>query len=357
MSRRLVVERRPDAGPLAAWLAPAVALLLTVAACMLLFALLGRRPELVIEAFFIAPLSTLRGWGEVGLKAAPLILCGVGLALCFRANVWNIGAEGQLIAGAIAGGGVALLATPGAGGGWFVLVLLAGAAGGMAWAGLAAWLRDRFNANEILVTLMLVYVAQLLLVYVVRGPWRDAAGFGFPQTAMFAHGARIPVIVPGTRLHIGLPLALMAAFLAWGLLQRTTIGLQLRVHGLAPRAARYAGFSGRRTLWFAMLACGALAGLAGAIEAAGPIGQLTPAVSPGYGFAAIIVAFAARLHPLGVCVSGFVMALLYIGGELAQTRLGLPAALTGVMQGTWLFALLACEALARLRVQWRGAPA
>ncbi len=357
MSRSLVIERRADAGSLAAWIAPAIALLLTVVTCMLLFALLGRAPQQVVEVFFIAPLATLRGWGEVGLKAAPLILCGVGLALCFRANVWNIGAEGQLIAGAIAGGGVALLASAASGGGWFVLVLLAGAAGGMAWAALAAWLRDRFNANEILVTLMLVYVAQLLLVYVVRGPWRDAAGFGFPQTAMFASGARMPVLVPGTRLHIGLPLALMVAALAWGLLQRTTAGLQLRVHGVAPRAARYAGFSARRTLWFAMLACGALAGIAGAAETAGPLGQLTPAVSPGYGFAAIIVAFAARLHPLGVCVSAFVMALLYIGGELAQSRLGLPAALTGVMQGTWLFALLACEALARVRVRWRGAAA
>jgi simple sugar transport system permease protein len=354
MSRRLVIERSSDAGQLAAWLAPAFALALTMAACMLLFALMGRRPEQVIGVFFVAPLSTLRGWGEVGLKAAPLILCGVGLALCFRANVWNIGAEGQLIAGSIAGGGVALLASSTVGAGWFALVLLAGAAGGMAWAALVAWLRDRFNANEILVSLMLVYIAQLLLVYVVRGPWRDVAGFGFPQTAMFAPGARMPVLVPGTRLHIGLPLALLAAVMAWGLLQRTTIGLQLRAYGVAPRAARYAGFSGRGTLWFAMLSCGALAGIAGAAEAAGPIGQLTPAVSPGYGFAAIIVAFAARLHPLGVCVSAFVMALLYIGGELAQSRLGLPAALTGVMQGTWLFALLACESVARLRVQWRG---
>ena len=182
VSRRLVVERRSDAGSLAAWIAPAIALLLTVVTCMLLFALLGRAPQQVVEVFFIAPLATLRGWGEVGLKAAPLILCGVGLALCFRANVWNIGAEGQLIAGAIAGGGVALLTSAASGGGWFVLVLLAGAAGGMAWAALAAWLRDRFNANEILVSLMLVYVAEQLLNYLVYGPWKTpVSDFGRPS--------------------------------------------------------------------------------------------------------------------------------------------------------------------------------
>jgi simple sugar transport system permease protein len=349
MKRRLRFERRPAAGAVALWVAPLAAFAVTVLACMALFAWLGRSPAQVVEVFFVAPLSSVRAWGEVGLKAAPLILCSVGLTLCFRANVWNIGAEGQLIAGAIAGGGVALLAGAAAPRAYFVVVLLAAAGGGMAWAAIAAWLRDRFNANEILVTLMLVYVAQLLLAYIVRGPWRDAAGFGFPQTAMFAAPARLPIVVGGTRLHIGMPVALAAAAAAWWLVQRSVIGLQLRVNGLAPRAARYAGFSARRTLWFALLCSGALAGLAGGAEAAGPIGQLTPAVSPGYGFAAIIVAFAGRLHPVGVCLAGFVMALLYIGGELAQSRLGMPAALTGIMQGTLLFALLACDALARFR--------
>jgi ABC-type uncharacterized transport system permease subunit len=349
MTLRVRFERRSEVGAVALWAAPAAALVCTVFACMLLFAALGRAPAQVIDVFIVAPLSGLRAWGEVGLKATPLILCGIGLALCFRANVWNIGAEGQLIAGAIAAGGAALLASPTAPATYFVVVLLAAAVGGMTWSALAAWLRDRFNANEILVTLMLAYVAQLLLVYLVRGPWRDAAGFGFPQTAMFAAPTRLPLLLGGSRLHVGLLVALAAAGAAWWLLQRSVIGLQLRVHGLAPRAARYAGFSSRRTVWFAMLCSGALAGLAGGVEVAGPLGQLTPAVSPGYGFAAIIVAFAGRLHPLGVCLAGFIMALLYIGGELAQSRLGMPAALTGVMQGVLLLALLACDALARWR--------
>jgi simple sugar transport system permease protein len=293
---------------------------------------------------------------EVLLKATPLVLCGVGLALCFRANVWNIGAEGQLIAGAIAGGGVALLATRDSGAMW-IAVLVASALGGMLWAALTAVLRDRFNANEILVSLMLVYVVQLLLSWVVHGPWKDPQGFNFPQSALFERAARLPILFDGTRLTVAFVLAALAVGVAWWVVARSSFGFQLQVAGLAPRAARYAGFSERRVLWSTLLICGALAGIAGGAEAAGPIGQLTPAVSPGYGFAAIIVAFVGRLHPLGVGVAGVAMALLYIGGELAQSRLGLPSSLTGVMQGVLLFCLLACDALIVYRPRWQSAPA
>lgn len=337
------------------WLSPILAIVMTLLAGAALFALLGASPWQGLKVFIVEPLSSVRGWSEVALKATPLILCGVGLAVCFRTNVWNIGAEGQLIAGAIVGGGVALLATPDTPRAWFALVLLASALGGAFWASITAWLRDRFNANEILVSLMLVYVAQLLLSWLVQVPWRDPNGYGFPQSEIFAVAARAPVIIDGTRVNIGSVLALLVAASIWLLLARSVIGFQLKVVGLAPLAARYAGFSSRRSLWIALLISGAAAGLAGGLEVAGPIGQLTSTISPGYGFAAIIVAFVGRLHPIGIVLAALVMALFYIGGELAQLRLGLPSALTGVYQGLLLFFLLACDTLVNYRVQLRSA--
>jgi simple sugar transport system permease protein len=337
------------------WASPLLALLATIACGMLLFGLLDRSPWQAVSMFFVEPLSSKRAVAEVLLKATPLALCAIGLALCFRANVWNIGAEGQLIAGSIAGAAVALAA---GGSGWIAAAaIVAAAAGGMAWASITAWLRDRFNANEILVSLMLVYVAQLLLSYVVHGPLKDPAGFGFPQSPMFDRAARLPLLLEGTRLHVGFLLALAAAAAAWLLLARSVIGLQLRVAGLAPRAARYAGFSSRRVLWTTLLVSGALAGIAGGAEVAGPMGQLTPSVSPGYGFAAIIVAFVGRLHPVGVVAASILMALFYIGGELAQSRLGLPSSLTGVYQGLLLLFLLGADTLIVNRLRLRAAAA
>ena len=350
-----VLVPRPAPSRLLGWLSPLIALLLTVLAGMLLFALLGKDPLASIQVFFVEPLRNLRGVSEVLLKATPLMLCAVGLALCFRANVWNIGAEGQLIIGAVAGGAVALLATRETPAAIVVVVLLAAVAGGMAWAAITALLRDRFHANEILVSLMLVYVAQLALSYLVHGPLKDPAGLGFPQSALFEAPARLPRLLDGTRLHVGFGLAVVAAAAAWLLLARGLIGFQLKVAGLAPLAARYAGFSQRRLLWFVLLVSGGLAGLAGAAEVAGPIGQLTPSISPGYGFAAIIVAFVGRLHPLGIVASALVMALFYIGGELAQSRLGLPSALTGIYQGLLLFFLLGADGFIHYRLRWGGA--
>jgi simple sugar transport system permease protein len=277
--------------------------------------------------------------------------------MAFRANVWNIGAEGQLIAGAIAGGSIALLATSTTTRAIVPAILLASAVGGAAWAAITAWLRDRFNANEILVSLMLVYVAQLALSFLVHGALRDPDGFGFPQSKLFEPAARMPVVAEGTRLTIGFPLALAAALIVWAIAARSVIGFQLKVFGLAPRAARYAGFSSRAVLWFVLLLSGALAGLAGGLEAAGPVGQLTTSISPGYGFAAIIVAFVGRLHPLGAVAASLLMALFYIGGELAQSRLGLPPALTGVYQGLLLAFLLVADALTTYRIVWRPAAA
>ena len=354
----LKLEPRPQASRWWSYGSPLLALCITVLIGVALFAVLGKDPVRGLQVFFWEPLRTRYALGELMVKATPLLLIALGLAVCFRSNVWNIGAEGQFVMGAIAAGGVALMASKDTGA-WIVPALLAaGVLGGMAWAGLTALLRDRFNANEILVSLMLVYVATLLLGYLVYGPWKDPMGYNFPQTRMFERVTQMPKLFAGSRVTIGLPLALAGSALLWVFLFRTRAGFALQVGGLAPAAARYAGFSSRRALWAALLISGATAGLAGALEVAGPIGQLTPYVPAGYGFAAIIVAFVGRLHPVGMVFSALLMSMFYIGGELAQSRLGLPKSLTGVFQGLLLFTLLACDTLIAYRVRRvRRAPA
>ena len=234
-------------------------------------------------------------------------------------------------------------------------MLVGGVVGGMAWAAIVALLRDRFNANEILVSLMLVYVAEQLLNYLVYGPWKDPHGYNFPQTITFYKSTQVPRLFGSFRVNLGAIAALLAVGAFWLLLFRTYAGFQLQVGGLAPAAARYAGFSSRKALWTALLLSGGMAGLAGGLEVAGPLGQLTPHVPAGYGFAAIIVAFVGRLHPLGIVFSAILMSMFYIGGELAQSRLGLPKSLTGVFQGLLLFTLLACDTLIAYRVRWKPA--
>ena len=352
----LRLERRPVPSQAMVWASPLVALLLTVVLGATLFAVLGKDPVKGLAVFFVEPLRNAYALSELALKATPLMLCGLGLAIGFRANVWNIGAEGQLLLGAIAAGGVALLAERDTGR-WIVpVLLLAGILGGMLWAALVALLRDRFNANEILVSLMLVYVAQLLLAYLVYGPWKDPAGFNFPQTKRFLSVANLPILVENTRLHIGFIISLLAAVAAWLFMFRAWAGYALQVGGLAPMAARHAGFSSRRALWVTLLISGGAAGLAGAFEAAGPLRQLTPHVSAGYGFAAIIVAFVGRLHPIGIVFASLLLSMFFIGGELSQSRLGLPNSLSGVFQGVLLFCLLACDTFILYRLRWSAAP-
>ena len=348
----LKLEPRPQASRWWSYGSPLLALAITVLIGVALFVALGKDPVRGLQVFFWEPIKSPYALGELVVKATPLLLIALGLAVCFRSNVWNIGAEGQFVIGAVAGNGMALLADKGTGP-WIVpAILLAGVLGGMAWAGITAFLRDRFNANEILVSLMLVYVAILLLGYLVYGPWKDPLGYNFPQTKMFERVTQIPKLFAGSRVTIGLPLALVGAGLLWAFLFRTRAGFALQVGGLAPAAARYAGFSSRRALWTALLISGGTAGLAGAVEVAGPIGQLTPFVPAGYGFAAIIVAFVGRLHPVGMVFSALLMSMFYIGGELAQSRLGLPKSLTGVFQGLLLFTLLACDTLIAYRLRW-----
>ena len=348
----LKLELRPQPSRFWSLASPILALAITVVIGVLLFVALGKDPVRGLQVFFWEPIRSRYALGELMVKATPLLVIALGLAVCFRSNVWNIGAEGQFIIGAVVAGGVALLADKDSSR-WIVLaIVLAGTLGGMAWAGITAVLRDKFNANEILVSLMLVYVADMVLSYLVYGPWKDPAGYNFPQTKTFEAATQIPRLMQGSRVSIGLLIALAGVAGLWVFLFRTRAGFAQQVGGLAPAAARYAGFSSRRALWIALLASGGAAGLAGALEVAGPIGQLTPYVPAGYGFAAIIVAFVGRLHPVGMVFSAILMSMFYIGGELAQSRLGLPKSLTGVFQGLLLFTLLACDTLMTYRIRF-----
>jgi simple sugar transport system permease protein len=348
----LKLETRPQPSKLMSLASPLLALLITVLIGIGLFMLLGRDPLRGLQMFFWEPIRSVNAWSELSLKATPLLLIALGLAVCFRSNVWNIGAEGQFVIGALAAGWVAMQADVNSSRWIVAAILAAGVLGGMAWAGITALLRDRFNANEILVSLMLVYVADLLLGFMVYGPLKDPNGYNFPQSITFLAITKIPRLLDGWRANIGVLIALASIAAGWLLMFRTYAGFALQVGGLAPAAARYAGFSSRRALWTALLLSGGMAGLAGALEVAGPLGQLTPYVPAGYGFAAIIVAFVGRLHPVGILFSSILMSMFYIGGELAQSRLGLPKAITGVFQGLLLFTLLACDTLIHYRLRW-----
>ena len=336
---------------------PLLALVITVVLGAVLFWALGKDPIKGLSMFFWEPIRTGYALGELMVKATPLLLIALGLALCFRSNVWNIGAEGQYVMGAVFAAGMALTADSNSSAWMVVAVMLAGVLGGLLWAGLTAWLRVRFHANEILVSLMLVYVAIMVLGYLVYGPWKDPLGYNFPQTQTFLSVTQIPRLFKGSRVNIGLILALLGVLVMWVFLFRTRAGWAQQMGGMAPAAARYAGFSSDRAIWLALLVSGGLAGLAGALEVAGPIGQLTPYVPVGYGFAAIIVAFVGRLHPVGMVFSALLMSMFYIGGELAQSRLGLPKSITGVFQGLLLFSLLACDVLMNYRLRWQAARA
>ena len=349
----LRLERRAEASRAMTWVSPVIAVAMMLLGGLLLFAALGKHPVEGFKVFFLYPLSDAYGISELLLKATPLMLCALGLAVGFRANVWNIGAEGQLIVGAIAASAVALHFYESEGAHVLVFMVLAGILGGMLWAAIPALLRTRFNTNEILVSLMLVYVAQLLVSWLVHGPMMDPDGFNFPQSRLFEDSALLPILVEGTRLNLAFGFALAALLAGYIYMYRSFLGFQMRVAGHARDAARYAGFSASRLIWIGMLTGGAMAGLAGMSEVAGPMGQITGNVSNNYGFAAIIVAFVARLNPVGIFFASLLMALLYLGGEQAQQYLALPSSIANVFQGMLLMFLLGSDVFVNYRLRWK----
>lgn len=349
---RLELVKRPQHSALFSALSPFIAFGLTIVTGAILFAALGKDPLETLYYYFIDPLTETWSLHELAIKAAPLILIAVGLSVCFLSSNWNIGAEGQFIMGAIAGSILPVVFPDFQF--WFVLplMLLMGIAGGAAYAAIPAILKVRFNTNEILSSLMLVYVAQLFLDWLVRGPWRNPGGFNFPETRSFHAYARLPEIwAESGRAHYGFAFALIAALVLWFVLSRTLKGFEIKLIGQSPRAGRFAGFSAGRMVIFAFLVSGAMAGLAGISEVSGAIGQLRPAISPGYGFTAIIVAFLGRLNPLGIVAAGLVLALTYLGGEAAQISVGLSDKVVRAFQGSILFFVLACDTLIHYRVR------
>lgn len=350
---RLELEKRAEDSKLMSLLSPVLAILLTLASGAVLFAMLGLNPAEALFVYFIEPLITAWSLQELIVKASPLILIGVGLAVCFMSNSWNIGAEGQFTAGAITGSIVPVMFHQWDSALVLPVMMICGALGGMLYATIPAVLKTRFGANEILTSLMLVYVAQFFLDWLVRGPWRNPEGFNFPETRLFSPAATMPAFADG-RLHLGTIFALVAAVALAFVMAKTLKGFEIKVIGQAPRAGQFAGFSRNRMIIFAFLLSGGLAGLAGIVEVAGPIGQLRPTISPGYGFTAIIVAFLGRLNPLGIFFAGFLLALSYLGGESAQIALGISDKTTRVFQGMLLFFVLACDTLILYRIRLVG---
>lgn len=348
---RLRLEQRTEHSAIAPFLVSGLAIVLTLAAGSLLFLFYGISPAKGFHAFLIEPLTSQYGIGEVLLKMGPLLLVAQGLAIGFRARVWNIGAEGQLIIGAIVAAVIAIQFDGSDSVALLPAMVFAGAIGGMFWAGIAAFLRTRFNANEILVTFMLSSVALQLLYYLVTGPLRDPQGFNFPQSITFSAAATFSILIENTRVNSSLFIGLAATVIAWVFMQRSLIGYKLVVGGVAPPAARYAGFSERRAVWLALLIGGAAAGMAGVGEVAGPLGMLQRNISPGYGFAAIIVAFLGGLHPIGIIFSSALMALIYVGGDFARLSVGLPSAVTHILQGLLLTFYLASSVLLNYRIR------
>jgi len=350
----LRLERRPEASELMSYASPLIAIVLMLIGGLLLFTALGKDPIEGFKVFFIYPISDSYGVSELFLKATPLMLCAIGLAVGFRANVWNIGAEGQLIVGGVAASAVALYFYESEASQVLVLGLMvfAGAIGGMLWASVPAFLKTRFNTNEILVSLMLVYVAQLLVSWLVHGPMMDPDGFNFPQSRLFDDSALLPILVEGTRLNLAFGLAVSALLVGYIFMYRSFAGFQMQVAGYARDAARYAGFSANRMIWIGLLSGGGMAGLAGMSEVAGPMGQITEHVSNNYGFAAIIVAFVARLNPIGIFFASLLMALLYLGGEQAQQYMNLPSSISLVFQGMLLLFLLGSDVFINYRLRW-----
>jgi ABC-type uncharacterized transport system permease subunit len=352
------LEKRPQ--PSKAWTAatPILAVILTMIFGGIMFGLIGTSPFEAIRTIFWDPLFHPQFAGfsrpQLLVKAGPLILIAIGLSIGFRAGIWNIGAEGQYIIGAICGAGAGLALYPMESALILPLMVVAGALGGWAWAMIPALLKVRFGTNEILVSLMLVYVAENLLASVSSGLLRNPEGMGFPGSRNLSQwsSSQNLELIPNTGMHLGVLTAFIAVIFAYVLLTRHIQGYNIRLTGEAPRAAKFSGVSPARTILFCLGLAGALAGMAGLFEVTGPAGQISIDFGSGYGFTAIIVAFLGRLHPVGILLAGLLMALTYIGGELAQLMLGVPGASIQLFQGMLLFFLLGVDVLTNYRVRW-----
>jgi general nucleoside transport system permease protein len=352
---RIKLERRPQPSRVMLVVTPVASVLLTMFIGMIVFDLIGIDGARAVKDIFLTPLLASYKWQDVAVKAAPLIIIALGLSVGNRAQIWNIGAEGQYIVGALAAAGVGIAA--GTSGGFAVLLAmaLAGVLFGALYALIPAVLKTRWDVNEILSSLMLTYVSYQILGYLVGGPWKDPNGRNFPATAPLSEAQSLPILFPGTTVHLGVLIALILPFAFWLMMSRSVFGYQVRVVGSAPQAARYGGFDAKQTIWFAMLIGGGMAGLAGALEFSGALKAINLGFPSGYGFTAIIVAFLGRLHPIGCLIAGIVLAVTYVGGQVAQTTVHIPNSTAGIFQAMMLFFILASDILIRYRVRWVSA--
>jgi general nucleoside transport system permease protein len=325
----------------------AAAALAATAGASLVLTAIGASPWATYVTIFAGPLADVFTASEIVVRAVPLILVALGVTISFRSGILNIGAEGQMLVGILASTAVAV-AFPGLP----KLVLLplslaAGAAAGALWGGIAGVLRARLEVNEILSTVMLNYVAAQLYTYLLRGPMIDPdelmTGSGTPQSIRLPRSAWLDRLVPGTRLHTGLLLALVLAFLVWLLLWRTTLGYRLRAAGAGSKAARYAGIHVERSLVVAMLFAGGFAGLAGAVEVAGVHHRAIEAISSGYGFAGIVVALFGGLHPAGIVPAAAFFGLMLVGADMTQRSAGVPGNMVLVIEGVIILAIVSAR--------------
>jgi simple sugar transport system permease protein len=348
---RIKLEKRAQPSNFMLVATPVASVLITMLIGVVVFDLIGINGFRAVVDIFLTPLLNPLKWQDVALKAAPLVIIALGLSVGNRAQIWNIGAEGQYVVGALCAAGIGIAA--GTAGGPIILtaMIAAGIIGGAAYGFIPAILRTRYNVNEILSSLMLTYVSYQILGYLVGGPWKDPNGRNFPATAPLAENQVLPIIVRGTTVHLGVAIALILPFVFWVLMSRSVFGFQIRAVGSAPQAARYGGFDAKQTVWAALLISGAMAGLAGALEFTGSLKAINLGFPSGYGFTAIIVAFLGRLNPIGCLIAGVVLAVTYVGGQVAQTTVHIPNATAGIFQALMLFFILASDILIRYRVR------
>ncbi len=349
MKVRFRVERRLDCPLWLNWAIPVSAVGVALVAGGFLLFLLGVSPIRAYAEMFSGALGSVWGLSETLVKAIPLTLAALAVGLSFTMVIWNIGAEGQLVIGALATAAVVRYAFIDSAPVMFALMFISAAVAGGLWAGFAGFLKARWNVNEIITTLMMNYIAILMTEYFIYGPWRDPSSLGFPMTSPFPEAARLPML-GDTRVHVGIFVALLLAILFRVFYRWTRWGFEFRVIGHSPAAARYAGMNYLKNVLLAMFISGAVAGVAGMTEVAGLQGRLQPGFSAGYGYTAIIVAWLARLNPVGTVFVSFLLGALLVGGDTLQIVMRLPLASVQVLQGLILFCVLGGEFFRNYRI-------
>ena len=353
---QLVLERRLDRPRHSEFTFPLIALVLALIFSGILLWIFGANPFETYAAMAAGAFGQRYHISETILRAIPLMLTGLSVGIAFRMLFWNIGAEGQFVWGAIRRD----LGRPLSAGthrrtapvGLFALMIIAAFAAGAIWGLIPAFLKTALRVNEIITTLMFNYVALLWMQYLYTGSWKDPEGFGFPGSAQFPQHAWLPRLpIDLGRVHYGLIIAIIVAFLIWLVLDRTKWGLEIKVIGKNPVAARYAGMNIARNVLLVMCISGGVAGLAGFSQVAGVAHRLQNGIAVGDGFTAIIVAWLGKLNPWAILVVSILLAGLSTGGDQLQITMGLPAAVSGVLQGSILFFVLGADVFINYRLR------